>query len=130
METALLSLTPTFAAFGDIMRVLLYIVFFASSLLLIVIVLLQEGKGGGLAAFGGAGTEAFGVKSGGVNKLTAALATIFVVSALTLGYLNKSNASVADTIGTTPNVGTEAGAGAGGPAGGAGSAPPGGAGGN
>ncbi len=123
MENALLSLTPTFAAFGDIVRVLLYIVFFTSSLLLIVIVLLQEGKGGGLAAFGGAGTEAFGVKSGGINKLTATLATVFVMSALVLGWMNKSNASVADTLPSKPAIETNPGAGAVPPAGAPGGAP-------
>ena len=46
-----------------------------SSLLLIVVILLQESKGGGLAeAFGGIGAETFGVKSGGINRFTFALA--------------------------------------------------------
>jgi protein translocase SecG subunit len=48
-----------------------------------ILILLQESKGGGLAeAFGGMGAETFGVKSGGINKLTFTLAAIFCGSAL------------------------------------------------
>ena len=61
------------------------ILFFLSSFLLIAVILLQERKGGGLAeAFGGMGAETFGVKSGGINKFTFALALIMVVCALTV----------------------------------------------
>lgn len=61
------------------------ILFFLSSFLLIAVILLQESKGGGLAeAFGGMGAETFGVKSGGINKFTFALALIMVVCALTV----------------------------------------------
>ena len=60
-----------------------WLLFFASSVLLIVVVLLQESKGGGLSeAFGGVGAETFGVKSGGINRFTFTLATVFIVSAL------------------------------------------------
>jgi preprotein translocase subunit SecG len=66
-------------------RILLWIVFAASAVLLAVLVLLQEGKGGGLAeAFGGAGAETFGVKSGGVNKVTFVLFSVYLASAILL----------------------------------------------
>ncbi len=71
----------------QIIHILLWVLFFASSVLLSIIILLQEGKGGGLAqAFGGVGAETFGVKSGGINKFTFALAGVFVVSAILLHY--------------------------------------------
>ena len=64
---------------------LLFVVFFASAVLLSVVILLQESKGGGLSeAFGGVGAETFGVKSGGINKFTFALAAIFLGSAVLL----------------------------------------------
>ena len=59
----------------DIFTALLYIIFTVASLLLILVILLQEGSGGGLAgAFGGAGSEAFGVKAGGIKARDKALA--------------------------------------------------------
>jgi len=62
-----------------------WVLFFLSSVLLIAVILLQEGKGGGLAeAFGGVGAETFGVKSGGINKVTMTLALVFCVSALVI----------------------------------------------
>lgn len=62
-----------------------WVLFFVSSVLLIAVILLQEGKGGGLAeAFGGVGAETFGVKSGGINKVTMTLAAVFCVSALVI----------------------------------------------
>jgi preprotein translocase subunit SecG len=58
-----------------------WFLFVVSGLLLCVVILLQEGKGGGLAeAFGGAGAEVFGVKAGGINKLTSVLAAVFIGS--------------------------------------------------
>lgn len=62
-----------------------WLFFFLSSVLLIVVVLLQESKGGGLSeAFGGVGAETFGVKTGGINKVTFALAAVFCISALVI----------------------------------------------
>ena len=61
----------------------LWFVFIVSALLLSLIILIQEGKGGGLGeAFGGMGAETFGVKAAGVNKTTAILATVWVLSAI------------------------------------------------
>lgn len=62
-----------------------WILFFVSSVLLTVVILLQESKGGGLAeAFGGAGAETFGVKTGGINRFTFTLAAIFCASAIVI----------------------------------------------
>lgn len=69
------------------MAFLLYFLFFVSALLLILVILVQEGKGGGLGgALGGAGAETFGVRAGGVNKVTFILFAIFVLSALALHW--------------------------------------------
>lgn len=69
------------------MSVLLYLLFFISALLLILVVLVQEGKGGGLGgALGGAGAETFGVRAGGVNRVTFILFGVFVLSALALHW--------------------------------------------
>jgi len=91
------TLAPLLGSFWtELLLYLLYIGFFLSSILLIVIILLQEGKGGGFAgAFGGVGTEAFGVKAGGINKLTGFLAILFVICALILGIMTKSEGTVA-----------------------------------
>lgn len=62
-----------------------WVLFFLSSVLLIAVILLQESKGGGLSeAFGGVGAETFGVKSGGINKVTMTLAFVFGLSALVI----------------------------------------------
>ncbi|MEW6744228.1 MAG: preprotein translocase subunit SecG [Planctomycetota bacterium] len=69
---------------------ILWVLFVLSAVLLCAIILLQEGKGGGLAeAFGGMGAEAFGVKAGGVTKVTAVLAAVFLGSAILVASLHK-----------------------------------------
>jgi preprotein translocase subunit SecG len=69
------------------LSVLLYLLFFASALLLILVILVQEGKGGGLGgALGGAGAETFGVRAGGVNKVTFILFAVFALTALSLHW--------------------------------------------
>jgi protein translocase SecG subunit len=71
-----------------IVKLLLWIAFFLSAILLSILVLLQESKGGGLAeAFGGIGAETFGVKSGGINRVTFTLAAVFLGSAILLHAL-------------------------------------------
>ena len=71
-----------------ILNLVLWLAFFASALLLIIVILLQESKGGGLAeAFGGIGAETFGVKGGGINRFTFALAAVFLGSALLIHRL-------------------------------------------
>ena len=62
-----------------------WVLFFVSAVLMSVVVLLQESKGGGLAeAFGGTGAETFGVKTGGINRVTFLLAAIFCGSAIVI----------------------------------------------
>jgi preprotein translocase subunit SecG len=70
-------------SFVGFLKGLLMLVCILSALLLMLVVLLQEPKGGGLSsAFGGAGAETFGVQTGSVNKFTAWVAGIFMMSAL------------------------------------------------
>ena len=65
------------------LHILSWILFFVSAVLMTILILLQESKGGGIAeAFGGMGAETFGVKSGGINKVTFTLAAIFCGSAI------------------------------------------------
>ena len=65
------------------LHIVSWILFFASAVLMTILILLQESKGGGIAeAFGGMGAETFGVKSGGINKVTFTLAAIFCGSAI------------------------------------------------
>jgi preprotein translocase subunit SecG len=72
---------------------LLYLLFFLAAVLLVFIILLQEGKGGGIAdAFGGAGAQTFGVRAGGVNRVTMVLFAIFLLSALALNMRSDANA--------------------------------------
>lgn len=72
---------------------LLYLLFFLAAVLLILIILVQEGKGGGIAdAFGGAGAQTFGVRAGGVNRVTMVLFAIFLLSALALNLRSDANA--------------------------------------
>ncbi|MCC6671056.1 MAG: preprotein translocase subunit SecG [Planctomycetes bacterium] len=75
------------------LNIVLWVLFFLSAALLVVIVLLQESKGGGLAeAFGGIGAETFGVKTGGINKFTFAVAGVFVVAAILIQALTNAGA--------------------------------------
>ena len=68
---------------------LLWVIFVVSALALSLLILIQEGRGGGIAeAFGGMGQETFGSGARGVNKVTAALAAVFLVSAI---LINKAS---------------------------------------
>lgn len=84
------------------MTALLYILFFLAAVLLIFIILLQEGKGGGIAdAFGGAGAQTFGVRAGGVNRVTMVLFAIFLLTALALNVFSgdsMSNSVIGDDL--------------------------------
>ncbi len=74
------------------LTILLYVMFVLSGLALMLLILVQEGKGGGLGdAFGGAGAQTFGVKAGGVNKVTAGLAATWIVSALLIHVVGRSS---------------------------------------
>ncbi len=85
---------PMLGSLIDVIVVLLWITLFISAVLLIFVILIQEGKGGGLAAaLGGAGTEAFGVKSGGINRFTAIVAAVFLLSAILLAAIREPTAA-------------------------------------
>ncbi len=102
------------------LSILLYLVFVLSAILLVVIILIQEGKGGGLGdAFGGAGQQTFGVGAKGITKFTAAVAVVFLVSAVAIHLVNKqaSGSLLGDDAGLPAEVGA-GGAGAGAPIGG------------
>ena len=66
-------------------------------LLLMLVILLQQGKGGDIsAAFGGGGSgsqTAFGARSGAtvLSRATTVLAILFVVGALALGIMRRSD---------------------------------------
>lgn len=67
----------------NLVKGLMMFFFVLASVLLVAVILLQEPKGGGLSsAFGGAGAETFGVKTGGVNKFTSVVAAVFMGLAL------------------------------------------------
>ena len=79
---------------------LLYIVFVLSAMLLIAVILLQEGKGGGLSdAFGGAGTETFGVRAGGINKFTFGLFGVFVLTAMLIHWTSERDPNAGSVLG-------------------------------
>jgi protein translocase SecG subunit len=81
---------PMIGSLAGVFIVLLWITLFLSSVVLIFVVLIQEGKGGGLAAaLGGAGAEAFGVKAGGINRFTAIIAAVFLLSAILLAAIRQ-----------------------------------------
>ena len=65
------------------------IVFIAVCFLLIIVVLLQKGRGGGLgAAFGGAGSSAFGTRTGDVfTWITIVLTVVFLLLAIGATFL-------------------------------------------
>jgi preprotein translocase subunit SecG len=76
------------------LSILLYTLFFLSAVLLIFIVLIQAGKGGGIAdAFGGAGAQTFGVRAGGVNRVTMVIFAVFLLSAFALNKIGVDSTS-------------------------------------
>ena len=84
------------------LTIILWIIFIGSALLLSGVILLQEPKGGGLAeAFGGMGAQTFGVKSTGINKFTAYVAIVFLLTAVLITVTNKGD-TVADLDGPAP----------------------------
>jgi len=73
---------------------LLYILFVLSAVVLVVVILLQEGKGGGFGdVLGTAGQQTFGVKAAGIHRFTAAVAVVFLGSALLIHVLNRLQGS-------------------------------------
>jgi preprotein translocase subunit SecG len=82
---------------------LLWVIFVVSALALSLLILIQEGRGGGIAeAFGGMGQETFGSGARGVNKVTAGLAAVFLVSAILINKVSQESSSLDVT--STPEV--------------------------
>lgn len=78
------------------MITLLTVVHVAVCLFLIVIVLLQHGKGADAGAtFGGSGQSLFGTEGPVplLNKITTAVAIIFMLTSVTLAYLSSSKST-------------------------------------
>lgn len=77
------------------LQIILWIICIGSAILLSVVILLQEAKGGGLAeAFGGMGAQTFGVKASGINKFTAYVAIVFILSAVLITCMRKNQTVV------------------------------------
>lgn len=76
----------------SVIGIILMVAFVIICILLICVVLLQNEEGEGLGGlFGGAGTQAFGAKSGNVlTKTTYVLVTLFFLASLGLALLNKA----------------------------------------
>lgn len=74
------------------MDIFLAVLFIIVCILLIIVVLLQKGRGGGLgAAFGGAGSSAFGTKTGDVfTWVTIVLTALFLILAVSTVLVFKS----------------------------------------
>ncbi len=91
------------------MDTLLTIVHVLVCLFLVGIVLLQHGKGADIgASFGGSSQSLFGTEGPVplLNKITTAVAIIFMVTSVTLAYLsaNKSTGSVMNELSAKPAV--------------------------
>jgi preprotein translocase subunit SecG len=93
------------------MQTILLIVHVVLALGLVTLVLLQHGKGADAgAAFGsGASATVFGARGSGsfLTRATAALATIFFLTSLSLAYLSGQNVerrSVTETVLPTPGA--------------------------
>ena len=90
------------------METLILVVHLIVSLFLIVVILLQAGKGASMgASFGGSNQTLFGTSQGSfIGKTTAAAATIFMLTSLSLAYSSStaSTSSVMKGIKTPPPV--------------------------
>ena len=76
---------------------LLYTIHVLVCLFLMLVILLQAGKGGGVGALGGAASQqVFGGRGAGsfLERLTTATAVVFMLTSLTLSYINSQSDSV------------------------------------
>lgn len=91
-----------------LLSVLLYIVFVFAAIVLIVVILLQEGRGGGFGqALGEHGQATFGVGAKGINRFTAWMAAVFLLSAVGIHVLTRQSegASILDRDPSLQGVG-------------------------
>lgn len=72
--------------------IVILVVLVVSAILLVLLVLLQDESGEGVGGiFGGGSTTPFGSRAGNVlTRLTAVLATVFLVCAFALAWLNRT----------------------------------------
>lgn len=76
------------------LSILLYILFVLTAIVLIVVILLQEGRGGGFGqALGEHGQQTFGVGASGIHKFTGWVAFFFIVSAVMLTVIHRTEGS-------------------------------------
>jgi len=82
------------------MDILFLIFIILSGLFLIILVMMQDEGGEGLGGiFGGGSSTPFGSRSGNVlTKITAVLATVFIVCTLGLAYLKRTPSASADSV--------------------------------
>ncbi len=74
----------------------LYAVHVTVSLFLVLVVLLQQGKGADLSVFGGGASQAaFGARGAAtlLHKLTVGCFVLFIVTTLSIGFLQKQDTS-------------------------------------
>jgi len=107
------------------MEILLTTFFVLTCILLIVVVLLQKGRGGGLgAAFSGAGSAAFGTRTGDVfTWVTIVLTALFLLLAVATSFVYRKPVSPVQPQGPVAPQGETAPSPAGVPAGQAGQGP-------
>ncbi len=74
----------------------LYAVHVTVSLFLVLVVLLQQGKGADLSVFGGGASQAaFGARGAAtlLHKLTVGCFVLFILTTLSIGFLQKQDTS-------------------------------------